>query len=355
MHLPEHIERVTRRSRRFFAAREPGHFLVHAYVPAPEPPLRPLHTFDLDRQLEEWLDYKLEIARAAWRAKDGLDDDHIPSLSPTFGMAEYSAWLGMDVQLQETTCLPIPMVHTPSDLDRLDMSGNARWFRYLERGYAHLRARRNHEFVLSFGGLIGPMDMANAVRGDDFFTDVVLEPEFMHALLRAMVQATRWFHPHLLAWCDNIEGGHVYQFGGFWLPGARPGHLTNDPALLCSAAVYREFGFPYEAELARDCDGSLYHVHNEKLHTLPDVVRLPGLRVLQISNDPKTPPAPEDLPRLYAIVPPTLPLMMHATSDQIRAHLPQLKERNICLRVPCRDRADADEIVALVRAESKPL
>lgn len=355
MILQAHMDRVVRRSRRFFEAATPGHFLVHAYVPFDEPPVRALCDFDIEQQLTEWLDYQLDIATARWRAKEGLDDDHIPSLCPTFGMAEYSAWLGMEVQLQRDTCLPLPLVHRPADLDRLAFSTSARWFQYLQRGYQHLQARKAGRYVVSFGGMIGPMDMANAVRGDDFFLDVLLDPDFAHRLLRRMVEASRWFFDHLLGWCDPVADGYVYQFGGFWLPGARPGHLTNDPAMMCGSEVYEAFGFPYERELAATYTGSLYHVHNANLRMVPRVAALPELRVLQISNDPKTTPVPEDLPRLYALTPPSLPLMMHATSDQIRAHLPELKQRNICLRVPCRDRADADDIVALVRRESRGL
>lgn len=355
MNIDEHIQRVTRRSRRFFQVREPGHFLVHAYVPSSTPPVRPLTDFDLDHQLADWLDYKLTIARANWRAKDGLDDDHIPSISPTFGMAEYSAWMGMDVRFQEDTCLPIPMIQEHGDLGSLTLNEETKWFRYLLDGYRHLRSRKDGCFVLSFGGLTGPMDMANAVRGDEFFLDVALEPEFVHHLMRRMVEASRWFLRHLLSWCDQVEDGYVYQFGGFWLPTLRPGHLTNDPALMCSAAIYDEFAYPYERELAAEYDGSLYHVHNEKMHFVPRVTTLPNLRVLQISNDPKTTPVPEDLPRIYAMTPPDLPLMMHATSEQIRSHLGELKQRNVCLRVPCLDRDDADDIVEFVRRESLPL
>jgi hypothetical protein len=351
----DHVNRVVRRSRAFFGAREPGHFLVHAYVPCAEPPLQPLCDFDLDRQLEDWLDYKLACARAAWRAKEGLDDDHIPSISPTFGMAEYSAWMGMEARLQETTCLPIPIVAGAEDLERVRLSEENKWFGYLRRGYDYLRSQKDGTFVLAFGGMTGPMDMANAVRGDDFFTDVALDPDFAHQLMRRMVDASLWFFEHLVSWCDAPDGGYVYQFGGFWMPARRPGHLTNDPAMLCSAQVYAEFGFPYERQLAEQYDGSLYHVHNAQMHFVPTVVTLPGLRVLQISNDPKTTPVPEDLERIHAIVPPHLPLMMHASSDQIRTHLRELRQRNVCLRVPCRDRADADDIVAFVRKESRPL
>jgi hypothetical protein len=47
--------------------------------------------------------------------------------------------------------------------------------------------------------------------------------------------------------------------------------------------------------------------------------------------------------------------MLYGTSDQVRAHISELMGRNVLLSITCRDRADAEDIVAFVRAESKPL
>jgi hypothetical protein len=77
-----------------------------------------------------------------------------------------------------------------------------------------------------------------------------------------------------------------------------------------------------------------------------------------VTNDPKTPPALEDLPRVLAATGGATGganLMLYGTSDQVRAHIDELKSRNVLLSVACRDRADADDIVAFIRARSKPL
>ncbi len=70
--------------------------------------------------------------------------------------------------------------------------------------------------------------------------------------------------------------------------------------MLCSPAIYDAFGFPYEQQLVADYAGVLYHVHNEKLHFVPRVAQLPHLALLEVTNDPKRPPALEDLPRVLA-------------------------------------------------------
>ena len=149
MMLSQHAAQVVERCRAFYAAREPGHFLINAQVPADAPPIPPLYEFDLDRQLVEWLDANLEAARPAWRAKEGLDDDTIPSICPRFGIAEHTAWLGTDVRLQETTCLPVPLLTSPDDLGRLQLSPETRWYRYMRDGYAHLRSRQDGDVSFS--------------------------------------------------------------------------------------------------------------------------------------------------------------------------------------------------------------
>jgi len=352
--LADHIDRVVKRARAFYNNPAPGHLLVNAAVPVECPAIPPLMGFDLDRQIGQWLDYQLEAARPGWRAKEGLDDDSLPALCPYFGIAEHSAWLGMDVILQETTCLPIPILKTPHDLSRLRLSKETKWFGYMKRGYEHLRSRQDGSFVLSVRGTMAPMDIANALRGDDLYMDFLLQPGFCHQLMDWLVKAIRWYFEHLMSWTQDIDGGRVFNFGGGWMPPRTLGHLANDAALLCSPAIYEQFGYPYESRLVSGYDWVLYHVHNEKMHHVPRLATLPHLALLEVTSDPKTIPPIEDLARLVAATQ-SVNLMLHADSDQVREHVAELKQRNVFLLVNCRDRADAEDIVAFVRDRSKPL
>lgn len=354
MDLSSRIEAVVRRCRAFYAAREPGHFLVNAQVPAAAPEIPPLNAFDLDRQLTEWLDYNLTAARPGWRAKAGLDDDTLPSICPRFGIAEHTAWLGTEVRLQETTCLPTPILRSPGDLDRLQLSTETRWYRYMRDSYAYLRDRQHGDFLLSVRGTMSPMDIGNAIRGDELFSDFIADPDFAHRLMAFLVSAMCWYYDQVLGWADEIDGGHIFMYHSSWMRAKTIGHMTNDAAMLCGPRIYDTYGFPYERQLTERYVGALYHVHNQKLHFAPKVAQLPNLSLLEVTNDPKTPPALEDLPRVLASTG-TANLMLYGTSDQVRAHISELKVRNVLLTITCRDRADAEDIVAFVRAESKAL
>lgn len=354
MTLAQQVERVVARCRAFYAATEPGHFLVNAHVPADAPALPPLNAFDLDRQLTDWLDHLLAAARPGWAAKAGLEDDTLPAICPRFGIAEHSAWLGTEVRLQETTCLPTPILATPADLERLTLNRETRWYRIMRDSYAYLHDRNDGSFFVSVRGTMSPMDIGNAIRGDALFSDFLTDPTFAHRLMAFLVAAMRWYYDQILDWADDVAGGRIFMYHSSWMGPRTIGHMTNDAAMLCSPKVYEVFGFPYERQVTEHYAGALYHVHNQKLHFAARVAQLPNLKLLEVTNDPKTPPALDDLPRVLAATG-AANLMLYGTSDQVRARLGELKSRNVLLDVTCADRADAEDIVAFVRSQSKPL
>lgn len=352
--LKHHIQAVAARGRSFYGARRPGHLLVSVQFPVDAPPLRPIDSFDLDRQLGEYLDERLAAACPLWAAKEGLDDDSVPSLCPAFGIAEHSAWLGLEVRLQAWTSLATPVVRAAADLERLKADPGALWFRRMRDAYAHLRKRQDGTFALSVRGTMSPMDLANAVRGDEFFTDVLLDPDFAHALVGRLTGLLPWYYDQLLAWADRLDGGYVMGLGSVWLPGPVLGHLSNDAAMLCGPEIYDSYGYPYEAGLTGRYGRAMYHVHNERMHFIPQLARLPGLALIEITQDPRTVAPIEELPRIFAATGQAA-LLLHAGSDQIRTHLAELAERNVVLDVACRDRADAEDVIRLVRQRSLPM
>jgi len=354
MNFSDHLHQVINRSRAFYAATAPGHFLINVNVPTEKVPMPPLTQFDLETQLNQWLELMLQAARPEWAVKTDLNDDTVPQICPRFGIAEHTAWLGTDVMLQETTCLPVPLLNSPADFSRLNLNPDTRWFKYMKAGYDYLRSRQDGSFVLSVRGTMMPMDIANALRGDELLTDFILNPDFVHELMRFLVQAIGWYYQQLLSWVDKIEDGYIFWLSGGWIGGKCLGHVSNDLALLCSEQIYETFGLPYETKLSQQFESVFYHVHNERMHFLPHLIKLPNLALLEITNDPKTPAPIEELAKIFQSTG-SASLMLHLTSEQLRKHIKQFKQRNVFFDVECSDRADAADIIALVRAHSRPL
>ncbi len=354
MILEKHIQNVVRRSKSFFAKQRPGHLLINVSFPVAAPEIPPLYQFNLDKQLNQWLDANLAARRPLWQAKQGLDDDWIPAICPRFGIAEHSAWLGMDVVLQEDTCLSLPLLQSPADMDRIQFSEQNKWFLYMKKGYDYLRSKKDGCFVLAHRGTMTPMDLANAARGDEIFVDFALSPEFCHHLMKFLLRAASRYYQYLCSWADHIAGGFIFFIGNNYLEQSCLGHLSNDLAMLCSPEVYRQFGFPYEQQWCQKYQRVFYHVHNEKMHFVPELVKLPNLALLEVSNDPKTPATLDDLARIFFLTG-KANLMLHGSSDQVRKHWQELQQRNVWLQVDCEDRIDAADVIAFVRDRSLPL
>ena len=183
-------------------------------------------------------------------------------------------------------------------------------------------------------------------------THFILQPNFVHRLMKFLVEAVDWYYRHLRTWADDIDGGYVQYIGSGWMDKKIIGHLSNDAALLCSPEIYDEFAFPYESELIKKFSAVFYHVHNEKMHFIPKLAKLPGMKLLEVSNDPKMPGTLEDLDRIFAETG-TANLMLHGTSDQVRSCIDHLKGRNVFLQITCQDRKEAEDIIGFVRNHSR--
>ena len=124
--------------------------------------------------------------------------------------------------------------------------------------------------------------------------------------------------------------------------------------MLCGPDLYEEFGFPYEQRLLAGFGGCLYHIHNQHLHYVPRLAQLEKLSLLEIAHDPKTPQPLEDLPRILKHTG-DANLMLHGPAELWREHIDELVGRNVFCEVHCRDREEAEQMVAFIRERSKPL
>ena len=352
--LEQHMERVARRSNAFFNAKKPGHFLLWTEVPWEKKEIPPFYKFDLDHQLHEFIDYQLENNKILWQAKSGLDDDTIPLMVPWFGISEHSAWTGADVHFQKDTSLPIPFIKSIDDVEAMNLCTENKWFRRMQQGYDYLRSKKDGSFVLGVRGTMAPMDIANAIRGDELFTDFILNPELVHLLMKKLTSLIPQYYSHMLSWADDLLGGHAYFFHHGWMPGNTIAHLSNDAAMLCSPQIFDEFAFEYEKELVAPYKHVLYHVHNQKMHFIPRLIEMPQLSLLEISTDPNTVEPLDDLENIFSLTGSTN-LMLHCDSDLLRKRIDELTERNVFLHVWCKDYKDAKEVIAMVRDKSELL
>jgi hypothetical protein len=357
-YLTSQIQTVVPRCRTFYSADEPGHFLINLHFPVEQQAPPPLDQINLENpaELHQLLRVQLENNRSFWRAREGLQDDYIPAMSPTFGYAEHAAWLGLEVQQQPTTSLACPRYADIAEVpDRLAFSEDAPWARLMRESYAWLRQCKKNDFVLSVRGSMSPMELANTLRGDDLFMDFLEEPEHCHRLMRIITETYPVWYDLLRSWADPVAEGHILSsYLNVWMGPNAIGHLSNDTAMLCSNSIYEEFGFPYENELLRHYKSAFYHVHSEKMHYLPRLVGLQNLKLIQVQDDPQVGSNMKNLEAIFAATGDRA-LLLSGTANEILQNLELLATRNVYLRAYCDCRDEAEALLAAVREHSSPL
>ena len=315
----------------------------------PLPPRTPFPQWRFPEDLRRYLDEQIALLLETWAHKQGLDDDSIPCLYPRFGIAEHSAFIGGEVEFSADTSYVHPCIRDWSDLDRLELRDDQPWLRLLLDGLRYLAEQSAGRFAVMQRGAMGPLDLANALRGNDLFTDFYDSPAEVHRLLEFCTQACRFYIDHQRRAVPAIAGGTMS--GCYvWMPGNSAGHLSEDASVLCSAAQYREFGRPYTARLVAPFDHAFMHLHTAGARTFPDILSILRLDFIELANDPNTPRGItlcQTQPALFAgkIV------KLFVTFDEIRAHLDYLRQAKTVLFCTVADYAEGRAALGFVRRE----
>lgn len=349
--LESRVKNIISKTRLFYEAESPGHFLVRTSFPVELPPVPDLRTVDMEKDKEMFLKAWLKMYKAVWESKKDVGDDEIPAIFPRYGIAEHSAWMGQEVIPQSDTNHPVELLGSLTETDKIDLTGNTPWFRYMKESYEILRWMQDGTFLLAPRGAMAPMELANVLRGNDMLMDFILNPDDSRKLISLLTEAGKWYYRHILEWSDEIEGGNTFAYGYGWAENCF-GHLSNDTAMMCAPDVYNEFGLPYEIELTKGYDSVIYHAHSAGLHFLDQVAEIPNLKLLEISEDPTAPEPIETLETIYASTPGINHFMIHGTPDQFKENIHKLKQRNIFCDVLCRTENEAKEMVRFINRHS---
>ncbi len=342
--------RVIERYKELYKAGAYGNHLVYA-MPAinPPEPLPALNKVDFDKGLEPYLDLTLRNYAAQLEAIREIPDDLLPSAGLFFGIGDYSAYIAGEVVFTEDTSWAAPVIEKWEDLDRLTLDPENLWVKRLERATRHIVARTKDSPVPIVRGYYSPLDMAHALRGEKLFTDFFDAPDQVNRLMQFATDAVIWMARRLQAIIGLTWGGNV---AGAWLP---PGSvcMSEDIACMVSPRTYAKFARPYTQQVIDAFGHGQIHTHSLGLKNIPEIAKLNNLMSIQISDDPNTPRAFEQLedllPRCNG-----MPLTVGCTLEEVRRDMDKLKDLgNIIFAGFVPDVAAGKELVSLVRRNSR--
>ena len=253
------VENCIAKTRAFYDTKAVGCALlkVKNIATLPSPALS-LTDYTFPDDVYKYLDARAQctIERLAQRAE--LADDTVPAEGPWYGIAEHTAFLGGRVDYESDTSWHYAMLDAPGELEKLAMDENNPVFRMVNGGIAYLREKYSDYFLPMVRGASGALEMANTLRGNDFFYDFYEEPEDLKALLDYCADALVWNYEKQMEAAGDVYGGVVTGFGE-WLPGCSLGHVSEDTTTMISLEQFEEFGRPRTERIFRKFDEVFIH------------------------------------------------------------------------------------------------
>jgi len=304
--------------------------------------------WNFPRELHAFLDSYLMWFEDYWTQRINIFDDLIPSVNPIFGYAEHSAFLGGEVTISDGTSWHHRLLNNWCDIDNLTLKEDNVWLRMLLDAFSYLKERSEGKYALKLRGANAPQDLANTLRGNDFFTDFFDYPDEIKNLLSFCVDAIQWTLSHQHSIVGTFDGG-VITGGNVWLPGNSTGHLSEDASTMCSPQIYEEFGLPYTSKLVQNYDHVYMHTHGLGRHVLPLIASIPNVDVIDIANDPKCIRSIE-IYKEYADCLKDKYVVVALNYDEMKENISFLKGRKTIIRYSAEDLDDANRAIRFVRS-----
>ncbi len=348
MELRKDIDEVMERVKRFSTSDKAGDALVLINLKQDDYKIKGLDEWQFPEDMEAFLDETIKAFEHKWAGRRAIEDDFIPAMNAWYGIAEHSAFVGGEVHFSSDTSYPHPAIEDFSQAKNLTFSEDSEWLKMVVDGLSYLKEKGEGKFAIKLRGAMSPLDLANALRGNDLFTDFYTDPEALHEFLEFCTKACEFYMAKQKEVIGDFYGGVLCN--DLWLPGNSIGHLSEDTSVMCSPATYTEFGQPYTSQLVEPYDHSFMHLHTAGVHAYEEILKVPTLDFFELAPDPNQPRGIQvykDNIHLFG----NKVMKLFVTFDEIKDNIEFLKTAKAVLLCDAESIEEANEIVSYVRRE----
>lgn len=299
-----YLERNIQRHLDFFARNEPGDLLVYANVPhtrkkgAPKGPSiewpNPLsdefidaHAYDLGVQAVR---DALSMARLQQQT---IDDDFCPFLMNRWGAAFPAAiFTGVGIRWLEGPGRVTTGYAASDQIKRWeDVPGafnlDNKWVEYALEFWRGVESQDIAGLVVTPMFYRTPLDLANGLRGNQLFTDLIDSPREVGSLLDLCAEYTlrldRLFRSEIAVLREAMGGA----LGAAMAP--RTMLFNGDPIDMMSATMAERYEHPRMEQLTEYAGATLLHHHSLGVSRAVSVTKIKGLTLQEIQQDPNGP------------------------------------------------------------------
>lgn len=312
-------------------------------------PKRGLDSFGLPNNMETYLDFLIFRDTTYWNLREDIQDDIIPSTTARYGIAEHSAFMGGEVSFTDRTSWHHQEIFDYSDYKLASVDESNLWRNLVVEGMKYMKSKVNKNLFIRYRGIDGPLDVVNALRGNDFFYDFYDDPDALLELSGKCTDAIIYLLKEQALVVDEYQD---YVISGFdvLLPKGYAGHLSVDATTMLSDELFREFEVPYLEKIANSFDGVFFHIHSVGGHVIPAVAEVGNIKFIEISNDPNAPRGIEVYKQYEKELRDKITIAT-LSLEEIEANIDFLKDRKTVIWYDAKTTDEAKRAVDLVRSK----
>lgn len=295
--------RVIRRAERygqFYGSNRPGDLLIVLRQNPYWVNRKNLFDYDFDHGGHlEMAEDMAQCAATMLAKSEEAGDDLIPWMSPDFGIAIHHACvIDVPVRFAEWTSWaghPLAGADGYRRLDEVRHDPANRWVRRILEMVGYWKARDDQPYLVNGHHHFSPLDLANALRGNDLFTDFYDVPDQVTTLLDRASDAIIALERDVRAVLGDQPG---MPFWGALAP--RDSVFVSEDAMdMIGPNLSEEWGLPWSSRVRESCGGLAVHHHMMGAAVQGVIGREVRNSLIQVSNDPNRPPASDKLIELY--------------------------------------------------------
>ena len=267
-------------------ARKGGNVTFQAYPPLEGvAPSLDLTTYDWDTDVERYADDLCAIKAAEWEARRDIDDCSFPLMTEYLGIGDFSAFVAGDISFSPDTSWSKPSLKELRDYKALPQLGSTYWYGKVLEIIEALLQRVAPTGIPYMRGYFAPLDLANALRGDQIYMDFYDDPDGVHELLDYCATATIRYAEDVAALAHKYLG-HT-EYGMWYLEGSIA--MSEDIACMCSPKVYRGFALPHTQRVIDHFGRGYMHTHSRAMYLVKEICDLKSATSLWLATDPNQP------------------------------------------------------------------
>ncbi len=279
------------------------------------------------------------------------------SADPFTAIPWMEAILGCEIRASEASMTSVPCLNDLRDIDRiaLDEDHNpwlAKYLEFVEKLTRHSAGR----FPVGQPIMRGTSDMMGALRGQtNLVFDCVDHPEQLRQLGRKVTEIFRTVIRKHHERTTAFRGGYAMGFYHLWCPGPCL-WFQEDLAALISPALYRKYIYDLNTALCRGYAYTLCHIHPTSFFILDDLLRIEGLKTIEINKDIGGPSIEEMLPEFQkALRQKRLVIWGDLDQHDLDVILAELPYDGLYLHIVAANVAKAQALIQHVEARGKKL